>query len=209
MRAKWLVGTPYLGWALAALVILWLSATVIDFAWRLQPSRDDSAFPSEAVVFTGQFDRIRKGLDLLRQGRIQRLLISGVNPEAGIVAERFAEQFALDGTMRKALASGRLVLGTRAQTTLENATETACWVSAAEEGGSLLLITSRYHMPRASLVLEGALPLTTIRRLSTPERDNYPSIQPIFREFVKFAAMSLLRRIEHRAFRGKRCSAAG
>ena len=135
-----------------------LAAAGIDFAHRMASIRSAEGLPENAVVFTGQFDRVRAGLEILRQGRVETVFISGVNSGAGIQKERFATQFSLDPNLEQALASGRLALGERAQNTLENAAETACWHRERGLSGPLLLITSCPHMPRASMALERSLP---------------------------------------------------
>ena len=140
------------------------------------------------MVFTGQFDRVFAGLKLLREGRVERLFISGVNPGAGIQKERFATQFSLDADLRQALASGRLALGEQAQNTLENGAETACWRQERSLSGPLLLITSCLHMPRASLALERSLPEVTVVRLCLGGATKAVAPKILMKEFLKFLA---------------------
>lgn len=182
------------------LVGLLSSLLAADFAVRMGAHLPTGQLPANAVVFTGQFDRVRKGLELLKQGHIERLLISGVNAGAGILAHRFVGQFELDGGLQDALKTGRLTLGPRAETTIENATETWCWARSNGLTGPLLLITSRHHMPRASLLLERALPDAVIWRMSVPGETSDPSIGRVLREFAKFARtwpLGIVPRSEH------------
>ncbi len=159
----------------------------IDFKKRLASSFTEETLPGNAVVFTGQFHRIKSGLELLRQERVEHLLISGVNKKAGMTKRGFGRQFGLDVRLQRALAIGRLVLKEQANTTLQNAAETACWYAARRLEGPLLLITSRPHMPRASLALESSLPDIHVVRLSLSSGDANNSISYFLTEFFKFA----------------------
>ena len=176
-----------------ALTVGIMAVTAVNFAGRVETSLPAGAdLPENAVVFTGQFDRIHAGLGLLRRARVERLLISGVNAGAGIQIETFSEQFGLDVGLRQALLSGRLALGPVAQNTLQNAAETACWYLASGLSGPILLITSRPHMPRASLALERALPGREVLRMSLPGTHGGPLFQTLGTEFLKFAATALV-----------------
>ena len=129
-----------------------------DFWTRLGAPLPHGGLPDVAVVFTGQFDRIELALALFDNQRINQLFISGVNPLAGIDLDNFAAQFAVSSAVISALAVGEIMLGPDANSTFENAVETACWLAQSQEIGAVILITGRYHMPRASLTLERAVP---------------------------------------------------
>jgi uncharacterized SAM-binding protein YcdF (DUF218 family) len=120
------------------------------------PAVDHSVAPTDAiVVLTGGSERVREGLELLRQGKGNKLFVSGVNPEVGL-----RELLRVSG---KAPASANccIVLGHRAATTLGNAEETALWMR--KEGyKSLRLVTAWYHMPRSLLDFKRAMPGITI-----------------------------------------------
>lgn len=142
---------------LPILVLMVAAASLVtDYERRQRPTLVVGQWPAQAVVFTGQFNRVDYALNLLERGAIDRLFVSGVNPGAGLTPERFAQQFALSDTLRAALANGHLVLGTRAKNTLENADETLCWLRSTGASGPILLVTSQRHMARASLALEAA-----------------------------------------------------
>jgi uncharacterized SAM-binding protein YcdF (DUF218 family) len=158
----------------------------VEFTRRMEPSPLAEGLPKNAVVFTGQFDRVFAGLEILRQGRIKNLFISGVNRGAGIEKERFAGQFSLDANLKQALASGRLDLGEQAQNTLENAAETTCWYNKRGLSGPLLLITSCLHMPRSSLALERSLPAVDVVRMCLASGANHVTMDTLIREFMKF-----------------------
>lgn len=103
------------------------------------------------AVLTGGAERVETGLRLVADGQARLLLITGAHREA-----RRAEVLAAAGFDAEALAS-RVTLGRAAATTRGNAAEIAAWV-AAERLGSVRLVTSGYHMPRAQLEVARALP---------------------------------------------------
>jgi len=104
------------------------------------------------IVLTGGSGlRIAAGITLLETGAASQMLISGVNPN---VPE--AEIIKLGGGP-PALYACCITLGKKAQTTIGNGEETTHW---AREHASqkLLIVTSNYHMPRAMIVLNRAMP---------------------------------------------------
>jgi hypothetical protein len=177
----------------SAFLVALLGLAAFDFAMRMRPSGGEN-LPGNGVVFTGQFDRVRAGLQLLEKGRFDRLFISGVNAGAGINPEHFADQFDLSPQLREALASGTLMLGTQANSTVENGLETACWYRQEKLNGPLLVITGRDHMPRASIALEGSLPEVIIERL--PIDDGEPSLTKLVGEFGGYVATVAFRTIK-------------
>ena len=108
------------------------------------------------VVLTGGPERIAEGYKLLVAGRAQRMLISGVNPE--VKAKDLAR---LVGDDKKDKGQGKfdccVDLGRQAVDTIGNAAETANWVKKRGYG-SVILVTSTYHLPRATLELRRAMP---------------------------------------------------
>ena len=128
-----------------------------------QENRDVSA--GGIVVLTGGQGRIAAGLDALKAGRGQRLLISGVNQSLDddtILAAISEDQALLDCCID---------LGPVATDTVSNAEETAAW--ARRNGfSSIIVVTSDYHMPRALVAFSPYLedfevePLTVATRAS-------------------------------------------
>lgn len=163
-----------------------------DFVVRLGSAAGQPPRARTGVVFTGQFDRITLGLALLSQGAVERLFISGVNAGAGLDPARFAAQFALPPALVDALARGTIVLAEDAGTTLENAVETACWVTYVGDRDGIVLVTSRTHAPRAGLALARALPAGIRVAYAVP--DPHDPVPPSLwaAEFVKFAATWLV-----------------
>lgn len=109
-----------------------------------------------AVVYTGVGGaRISTGMAVLMDGRAQRLLISGVNPET--TRAHLAEMWPGDEEDFECCVD----LGLEARSTEGNAREVRDW--AREHGFKrLILVTSDYHMPRALLETKAQLPEATI-----------------------------------------------
>jgi uncharacterized SAM-binding protein YcdF (DUF218 family) len=107
------------------------------------------------VVLTGGAARIDGALQLLAEGRADRLLISGVNP--AVTGETLAATVADD--LRSVLAC--CVDLDHARDTIENAAEAKRW--AGRRGfSSLIVVTSDYHMPRSMAELAEAMPDTRL-----------------------------------------------
>jgi uncharacterized SAM-binding protein YcdF (DUF218 family) len=148
--------------------------------------------PETAIVFTGDFNRVERGLYLLQMGQVDRLFISGVNPEAGIPVDGFDEQFVLTGDLLEARRNGSLVLGTEAQNTLENAAEAACWLKQEGIGGPVLLISSTSHLQRAIAALSAAV--TDVQIVGMGVWESLDTTDPSYRasERAKLEATRLL-----------------
>ena len=101
------------------------------------------------VVLTGGADRVATGLRLLREGRGERMLISGVHPDTRL------EDLA-SGAEPGGLAT-QVELGRHARSTRGNAREVAAW-ARAHRLDSIRVVTAGYHMPRAMLELRRTLP---------------------------------------------------
>jgi uncharacterized SAM-binding protein YcdF (DUF218 family) len=128
---------------------LWVAGLV----WFATPPADEaSAAPTDAiVVLTGGSLRLQSGIDLLREGKGQKLFVSGVN-----------QQVDLDDLLGSAgnvpaWALCCIVIGHKADNTFGNAQETARWIRS-QGFRSLRLVTAWYHMPRSLLEFDRALP---------------------------------------------------
>ncbi|WP_372421606.1 YdcF family protein [Salinarimonas chemoclinalis] len=108
--------------------------------------------PADAIVaLTGGSQRVTDALDLLARGKGDRLLISGVHETTTL------DEIARLNPDHARLLSCCVDLDHRARNTIGNAIETRRW--AAERGvGSLIVVTSNYHMPRTLLELANASP---------------------------------------------------
>jgi uncharacterized SAM-binding protein YcdF (DUF218 family) len=170
-----------------------------DFRNRLNSSLPQFDMPERAVVFTGKYERVWKGLELLENGEIESLFISGANRRSGVYKERFISQFSIEGELLEALSDGRIILGELGRDTFQNAKETACWLEGKNYTDPILLITSVSHMPRASYALEHEMPGGELWRLSVPETVTGEEMNNLlWQEFKKYLLTSVLSRVPAR-----------
>lgn len=135
--------------ALALVVMIWAFGFMI-FAVTL-PGPAGPAKTDAIVVPTGAGGRIERGLDLLRAGKAQQMLVTGVDPE--VKPREFAAQYGV----KRGLMNCCITLGFAAVDTRGNAAETAAWMSE-HKYRTLRLVTSDWHMRRAQAELRRALP---------------------------------------------------
>ena len=114
-------------------------------AWTQDQSADC------AVVLTGGPGRVREGFDLLAQGRVRKLIISGVYPGAQL-REIFPEW-----PFYGPISEEDVVLERRSSTTFGNAQQSQPLVEALQ-CQSVLLVTSRLHMYRSYMIFRHVLP---------------------------------------------------
>jgi len=163
---------------------------VVAFCDQTKANVQSDSLPRSGIVFTGQFNRIRLGLQLIEEGQIDTLFISGVNAGAGINPATFAEQFELSPALVEYLKTSKIVLATSAQSTFENAIETTCWLKN-KNVKSVVLITSKSHMARAYVALKKTSPdiLEIHRRpVRVPVMSSRDRVSLYAREFLKYSA---------------------
>jgi uncharacterized SAM-binding protein YcdF (DUF218 family) len=137
----------------AALFVLCI-AGLIWFATA--PSAGDRTGPTDAiVVLTGGGQRLNSGIALLRDGKGQKLFVSGVNHHVHLEELLRSSGDRLESAYE--WASCCVVLGYQAVDTIGNASETAQWMR--QQGfHSLRLVTAWYHMRRSLLEFDRAMP---------------------------------------------------
>lgn len=111
----------------------------------------EDAMADCAVVLTGGPNRVREGIDLLARKSVQKLIISGVHPNAG-----FRDIFPLwpyYGEIR----DQDVILERRSRTTYGNAQQSYPLVEALR-CRDLILVTSRVHMHRALQTFKAEFP---------------------------------------------------
>ena len=107
------------------------------------------------AVLTGGMSRIDEAMMLLAEGKAKRVLITGVNrttttEELKELASQGDQYFTCCVDIDK-----------EARNTIDNATETSEWV-ALHHYGSIIVVTSNYHMPRALAELARVMPGVTL-----------------------------------------------
>ena len=144
--------TPLVGRILLGLALVALTLGFAAFDSFSIPSEAEVRRASAAVVFTGAFERVDAGLQLVNAGAVPRLYVSGLNANAGILPARFVSHFSERNPniadLRR-LVECCVEWGELADNTFQNARDTKCWADRRGLTGPLLLITSRRHMARA------------------------------------------------------------
>lgn len=116
-------------------------------------------FPSQkvnvdcGVVLTGSAGRVREGFDLLEQGQINKLIISGVNPQ-----NTLRDLLPLWPYYHK-VTEDSVILEKRSETTYGNAVQSLPLVQAMK-CRDVLLITSELHMYRSYRTFRPVYPET-------------------------------------------------
>jgi len=146
-------GRPLRRLSLAAAVLFMAYAGgLVWFAESIADVVEDTATTTDAiVVLTGGSQRVQSGLQLLTAGKAKKLFVSGVYHGTDVTALLHAQRQSPDSVQCC------IVLGHSADNTYGNAQETAAWMR--QEGyRSLRLVTASYHMRRALLEFERAMP---------------------------------------------------
>ncbi len=139
--------------ALLIVALIW-TAGLVAFAQRVERSTPPAEPPvADAVVaLTGASDlRLEAAARLLERGKGKRLLISGVNREAS------REDILEVSRAVKPIYDCCVDLGYTAADTIGNAEEIAEW-ARGKGFTTLIVVTSDYHMPRATLEIRAAMP---------------------------------------------------
>lgn len=167
----------------ASLVALIYALGFVLFAVTLGEPASPRAQPTEAaVVLTGGSGRIEHALDVLRDHKAKRLLVSGTDP---VVTKADIE--------RRVGGSAKLLkccvdLGSESVDTRSNAEEAGRWL-AKHKFTSVRLITSDWHMRRARY--EFGRVLGHKYRIIPDAVESQPSFLTLFGEYNKY----VLRRI--------------
>lgn len=184
-----LVGRLMAGLGVVSVLI---SAMLFDYILRMDTDERADDPPRSVVVFTGAYDRIDLGLEMIASDRADQLLISGANRTSGLIPDRFPALFDPTPEQSEWISSGRIVLGADSHSTFENALETACWLETQPEVDSVTLITSRRHMARASLALQRSVGSVSVVRLFSDPTEPYDRLEIDLDEFSKFSATWLI-----------------
>jgi len=107
------------------------------------------------AVLTGGMSRIDEAMKLLAEGKAKRVLITGVNRTT---TTKELKELASQGDQYFTCC---VDIDKEARNTIDNATETSEWV-ALHHYGSIIVVTSNYHMPRALAELARVMPGVTL-----------------------------------------------
>lgn len=174
--------------AFLLLLLLFIIGFLI-FVRGIERNQSDASVTADGiVVLTGGTARIDEAMKLLEQGKAKRLLISGVYP--GTTIDALKEISTGDDQLFACCVD----IDKEARNTIDNATETSQWV-ARNHYGSVIVVTSNYHMPRALAELGRAMPAVRLVPFSVVVESKvrverwwaYPgTAKLLFREYVKF-----------------------
>lgn len=174
------------------LIACWAVGLVVFAEGVIRQTVPDDQPTDAIVVLTGEDNRLRASVDLLKAGLSDRLFISGVHNDVHtdqLVRLLDTEPSSLDCCIE---------VGYVARNTRGNAWETADWIDV-EEIGSIRLVTSNYHMPRSLLEFRRAIPHIDIVPhpidselvAMDPWYDSLASVSLMAREFTKYLAVRL------------------
>lgn len=166
---------------LALLAMVWALGFALFALTLPRPAGDETT--DAIVVLTGGPGRLERGLDLLARHRARRLFVSGADRS---VTKR---ELALSTRRPTALFACCVDLGQESVDTRSNARETATWLGV-HRFGSVRLITTDWHMPRAHGDLDARLAGTDAHVL-VDAVPGHPSFTTLFTEYQKY----LLRRV--------------
>lgn len=177
-------------WTISSLLLAFIAgfglfSTYVSTMMAPTAQRDADAI----IVLTGGQSRIDAAIDLLKSGKGKRLLISGVNPVAGLEDLRRATG------ADESLFSCCVDIDRAALDTIGNAEESARWMQA-NAYASVILVTNNYHMPRSMLEMRRMgksveiLPYPVVNaRLDKGEWLTRPdALRVLFTEYTKFLA---------------------
>ena len=138
------------------------------------------------IVLTGGQARLDAAIDLLKSGKGERLLISGVHPDAN------RDDLSAVTGGGKHLFSCCVDIDHAALDTIGNAEESAKWVRS-HAYDRIILVTNNYHMPRSMLEMSRLLgnavlePYPVVNtRLDEGRWMRQPALRVLFTEYNKY-----------------------
>ena len=149
---------------------------------------------SAIIVLTGGKGRFEKGLSLLKEGKSNKMFISGVFP--GLDLKK--KYINTDQDMK--LFECCIFNGNKALNTIENAYESSEWLRT-NPAKEIFLVSSYYHLPRSKLIFEKYLPDIKIHLV----RPGYPNfkeesilnilfhLKVLFTEFLKIVYLDFIK----------------
>ena len=172
--------------SLLVLALLVVSVLFVDFVYKTFSLSQREVQTDAIVVLTGGRGRIEEGVKLYREGKGRLLFLIGVDP---LVKKRELYQGA---------GAEHVFLEKVSRNTLENAIYARDLVMS-HKVTSIRLITSRYHMKRATLIFRNALPKDVAiyphpvdsRNLKEQWWSHRGSFKLLFSEFYKYCGFRL------------------
>lgn len=175
---------------LLVIILVVLTVLFVDFTYKTFSLRQREVRTDAIVVLAGGRGRVEEGTRLYRENKARWLFLIGVDP-----AVRKGDLF----RERRGERNGEgVVLEQVSRNTLENALY-ARELLARKNVGSIKLITSRYHMKRATLIFRNVLPKDVAiyphpvdsRNLKEEWWNHVGSFRLLFSEFYKYCLFRL------------------
>ena len=174
----------------AAMILVALAYGLAFFIWvsTLPTTPETKPDADGIVVLTGGSPRLDKAVALFEQGVGKRLLISGVSP----ITTRENLKNVTEGGGRFDCCAD---IGYAAQDTRGNAQEAAEW-ARGHQFHSLVVVTARYHMPRAMHEFSKMMPDITLLPYPVDQENidlagwwrHTQTAQLLHREYIKYLA---------------------
>ncbi len=203
-RARSKGGIRVIGVAVVVTAVLAMTAALVfvgGFLWfvRTVPT-EEVALQRDAdgiVVLTGGASRITDAVELLAAGHGKRLLITGVHRATS------SDEIARVMPRHERLLKCCVDLDHSAVNTVGNAAGTRRWARNLRFG-SLIVVTSSYHMPRTMAELGRQLPDVTLIPFPVvsdtlragPWWDSLPTAKLLFSEYLKYMLAQVRMRLE-------------
>jgi len=167
-----------------------ITALFIDFTYKTFSYRQNTQNADAIVVLTGGKGRVEEGVRLFRDSRAELLVFVGVDPSV--------RKSDLYRPRRDDPSSDNVILEKSSRNTLENSIYGRD-ILVRSGVHSVLLITSRYHLKRASILFRNSLP-TDIAIIPYPVdsvnlKESWwshgGSFRLLFREFYKYCMLRM------------------
>ena len=129
------------------ILVIALAVLFIDFAYKTFSVGQKNVKTDAIVVLTGGRGRIDEGVKLYRENVARYLFLIGVGPTVK-KSDLFKERNREEGVFLENVS----------RNTLENALYAREMILKRDDIRSITLITSRYHMKRATLIFRNTLP---------------------------------------------------
>ncbi|MBF8251032.1 MAG: YdcF-like protein of unknown function DUF218 [Deltaproteobacteria bacterium] len=132
--------------SIGTFLLLYIVILFSLFINELRVATDEITYADAIVVLTGGTGRVEEGLRLFREGRGGYLILSGVEETSSLGAIFPGRD------LKTTVDTSRIILDIESRRTIDNAFNVK---KIVEEKGfkSLVLVTSNYHMKRASTIL--------------------------------------------------------
>jgi uncharacterized SAM-binding protein YcdF (DUF218 family) len=170
---------------LVVVALFAITALFIDFTYKTFSYRQISGKADAIVVLAGGKGRVEEGVRLFRESRAEYLFLVGVDP-----AVRKSDLYR---PQQGDPSAEKVILEKASRNTLENAIFGRDLI-VSHDIRSIILITSRYHLKRSSILFRNSLPKDIAiypypvdsNKLKESWWSHGGSFQLLFREFYKY-----------------------